>query len=107
MQPSKLNQNAHVERFNRTFPEELVNQRHFVSLAVVPEATHWWMIEDNEERPHDALDELTPVEACQQATENSSSELWRLRKNLRDHPKRMGNAATTSTDLELHLARTT
>jgi putative transposase len=33
------------------------------------------MIEYNEERPHDALGDLTPMEARQQAAENSSFEL--------------------------------
>jgi len=33
------------------------------------------MIEYNEERPHDALDDLTPMEARQQAAKNSSFEM--------------------------------
>ena len=75
IQPGRPNQNAYIERFNRTYREELLNQHLFLSLADVREATHWWMIEYNEERPHDALGDLTPMEARQQAAENSSFEL--------------------------------
>ena len=77
IQPGKPNQNAYIERFNRTYREELLDQHLFLSLADVREATHWWMIEYNEERPHDALGDLTPMEARQQAAQNSSFELSR------------------------------
>ena len=74
IQPGKPNQNAYIERFNRTYREELLDQNLFLSLADVREATHWWMIEYNEERPHDSLGDLTPVEFAHVAR-NSSSEL--------------------------------
>jgi len=67
IQPGKPNQNAYIERFNRTFREELLDQHLFASLDDVREATHWWMIEYNEERPHQALGNLTPLEARHQA----------------------------------------
>ena len=47
----------------------------FASLDDVREATYWWMMEYNEERPHDALDDLTPVEARLQSVRNSTFEL--------------------------------
>lgn len=75
IQPGKPNQNAYIERFNRTYREELLDQHLFLSLANVREATYWWMIEYNEERPHDALGDLTPMEARQHAAGNSSLEL--------------------------------
>ena len=72
IQPGRPNQNAYIERFNRTYREELLNQHLFLSLADVREATHWWMIEYNEERPHDALGDMTPLEARQQSAGNST-----------------------------------
>ena len=73
IQPGKPNQNAYVERFNRTYREELLDQYLFSTLDDVREATYWWMIEYNEERPHDALGDLTPKEARINAAGNSSN----------------------------------
>jgi putative transposase len=75
IQPGKPNQNAYVERFNRTYREELLDQHLFATLDEVCEATYAWMLEYNEERPHDSLADLTPMEARQQAAGNSTLEL--------------------------------
>ncbi len=74
IQPGKPNQNAYVERFNRTYRDELLDQYLFARLDDVREATYWWMIEYNEERPHDSLGDCTPAEARQQAR-NSTIQL--------------------------------
>ncbi|MBO9809730.1 integrase core domain-containing protein, partial [Xanthomonas phaseoli pv. dieffenbachiae] len=36
------------------------------------EATHWWMIDYNEQRPHDALGGLTPTEYRNQHARRST-----------------------------------
>jgi len=59
----KSNQNAIIELLNCTCREELRDQYLFTSLNQFRESTYWWMIEYSEERSHDALGDLTPLEA--------------------------------------------
>ena len=74
IQPGKPNQNAYIERFNRTLRNELLDQHLFARLDDVREAVYWWMLEYNEQRPHDSLGDLTPIEYAQ-AARNSGFEL--------------------------------
>jgi putative transposase len=60
IQPGKPNQNAFIERFNRTFRSEALNAYIFESLEEVREVAWWWMVTYNEERPHEALGGLPP-----------------------------------------------
>jgi putative transposase len=55
IEPGEPNQNAFIERFNRTYRTEVLNTRLFASLHEAPEITSAWMLEFNEERDHDAL----------------------------------------------------
>jgi putative transposase len=74
IQPGKPNQNAFVERFNRTLRDEFLDQHLFLRLEDVREALYWWMLEYNHDRPHDSLGDLTPSE-YKQTTRNSTLEL--------------------------------
>jgi putative transposase len=47
----------------------------FRRLEDVREAAWWWMIDYNEEMPHDAPGDLTPAEYRQKTATNSSFEL--------------------------------
>lgn len=76
IQPGKPNQNAFIERFNRTFRHEVLNAYLFTSIKQVQDIAWQWMADYNEQRPHEALNNLTPSNFRKRiADENSSLEL--------------------------------
>lgn len=60
--PGKPTQNSYVERFNRTYRDEVLDFYVFRNLAEVRNITERWLTEYNEERPHESLSDMPPAE---------------------------------------------
>ena len=62
IQPGNPQQNAYVERFNRTMRYELLSANLFESIAEAQDAATKWQWTYNNERPSMALNGLTPIQ---------------------------------------------
>lgn len=61
IQPGNPQQNAYIERFNRTARYDWLNQDIFDSIAQVQNAATRWLWTYNNERPSMALGGITPM----------------------------------------------
>ena len=69
-------QNGFIERFNRSYREAVLDMFVFQTLNEVHEQTEKWLQEYNEERPHDALGDMTPREYLLTQTSEVSTYDW-------------------------------
>lgn len=65
IQPGKPAQNGLIERFNRTYREEVLDINLFTNLQEVRKITRSWLKVYNEERPHASLQGFTPIQFAQ------------------------------------------
>lgn len=62
IQPGKPAQNGYIERFNRSYREEVLNLYLFRSLREVQQLTDEWLNHYNGHRPHESLNFLSPLQ---------------------------------------------
>ena len=62
IQPGKPTQNSLIERFNRTFRQDVLDSYQFDTLPQMRKYVQAWVWMYNNERPHSALGRLTPTE---------------------------------------------
>ncbi len=74
IQPGKPQQNAYIERFNRTYRTEILDAHTFDSLAAVRELTADWLTSYNTERPHDSLGRVPPLHFLPRPTARPESQ---------------------------------
>jgi putative transposase len=61
IQPGKPMQNGYIERFNGNYRRELLDAYIFRTLGQAKQMTEEWKREYNHKRPHDSLNNKTPV----------------------------------------------
>src|SRR5690606_31928618 len=62
IQPGKPTQNSLIERFNRTFRQDVLDSYMFDSLPEIRKYAEAWAWMYHNERPHSSLGQLTPTE---------------------------------------------
>ena len=75
IQKGKPMQNGFIERFNRTYREDVLDATIFENLNQVREVTELWMRDYNENHPHSSLANMSPKEFLKSKAEKKLSTL--------------------------------
>jgi len=62
IEPGKPQQNSYIERFNRSYREDILDMYAFKNLRQVRDLTSEWVVEYNYDRGHDSLGGKSPIE---------------------------------------------
>src|SRR5262249_5785963 len=84
IQPGRPMQNGIIERFNRTYREEVLDCYVFETLGEVRRMTADWIARYNEQRPHEALGNLTPRQFITPHSPEQNGIVERLIRTLKE-----------------------
>jgi putative transposase len=62
IQPGKPSQNGYIERFNKTFREDILDAHLFDDAEHVQQMSNDWIWMYNNDRPHESLGNITPAQ---------------------------------------------
>ena len=74
IEPGEPNQNAYIERFNKTYRTEVLDAYLFSSIEQVQAITEEWLTQYNEYRPHDALGGVPPCQFMPRLTTTTAAD---------------------------------
>ena len=75
IQKGKPTQNGFIERFNRTFREDVLDANIFERISQVRDLTNDWMEDYNYNHPHASLGNMSPIEFMNMKTKRNLSTL--------------------------------
>jgi len=75
IQPGKPAQNGYIERFNRTYREDVLDMNWFYTLEEAEEISQQWLKKYNGERPHESLAGLAPWQFAKRREQVMSGEM--------------------------------
>ena len=73
IQPGTPTQNAYVERFNRTYREDVLDAYLFSSLKQINNISEKWKEDYNHNHPHKSLGKISPIRFVQQYYKTANS----------------------------------
>ena len=73
IQPGKPNQNAFVERFKKSYRDEILDAYLFERIEEVQRLTDQWLLDYNDYRPHDSLAGVPPTSYMPRPTASEPS----------------------------------
>jgi putative transposase len=71
IEPGKPNQNTYLESFNGRLRDECLNENRFVNLEQAQRTIEAWRYDGNEDKPKQALGDMTPAEYVRQTTKRT------------------------------------
>jgi putative transposase len=87
IQPGKPAQNGYIDRFNRTYREEILDANLFNSINEAQGITDKWLKDYNANRPHESLGNKSPIEFSRSREDMSSLEQKGLEASLDNLPQ--------------------